>query len=112
MLVLLVIFMVTAPLIQQGLSVELPKTQAEGLPTDEEPLILTVKRDGSVFVERVEVPLGELESKMKKILANRGRTEVFLRADKRVAYGTVAKALSILRRAGAKRIGMVTEPEA
>jgi biopolymer transport protein TolR len=111
MLVLLVIFMVTAPLIQQGLQVELPKTQAEGLRADEEPLIITVKRDGSVYVERVEVPLKGLESKMKKILANRDRAEVFLRADARVAYGTVAKTLSILRRAGATRIGMVTEPE-
>jgi biopolymer transport protein TolR len=111
MLVLLVIFMVTAPLIQQGIRVELPKTQSEGLPTDEEPLILTVKRDGSVFVERAEVPLKELQSKMEKILASRGRTEIFLRADARVDYGTVAQTLSILRRAGATRIGMVTEPE-
>jgi biopolymer transport protein TolR len=111
MLVLLVIFMVTAPLIQQGIRVELPKTQSEGLPTDEEPLILTVKRDGSVFVERAEVPLKELQSKMEKILASRGRTEIFLRADARAEYGTVARTLSILRRAGATRIGMVTEPE-
>ncbi len=111
MLVLLVIFMVTAPLIQQGLDVELPKTQAEGLPTAEEPLTVTVKRDGSVFVERAKVPLSKLEPKMKSILANRERAEVFLRADARVAYGTVAKTLAILRRAGATRIGMVTEPE-
>ena len=111
MLVLLVIFMVTAPLIQQGIRVELPKTQSEGLPTDEEPLILTVKRDGSVYVERAKVPMKQLKSKMEKILASRGRTEIFLRADKRVEYGTVARTLSILRRAGATRIGMVTEPE-
>ncbi len=112
MLVLLVIFMVTAPLIQQGIRVELPKTQSEGLPTDEEPLILTVKRDGSVYVERAKVPMKQLKSKMEKILASRGRTEIFLRADARVEYGTVARTLSILRRAGATRIGMVTEPEA
>lgn len=112
MLVLLVIFMVTAPLIQQGIRVELPKTQSEGLPTDEEPLILTVKRDGSVYVERAEVPMKQLKSKMEKILASRGRTEIFLRADARVEYGTVARTLSILRRAGVTRIGMVTEPEA
>ena len=112
MLVLLVIFMVTAPLIQQGIRVELPKTQSEGLPTDEEPLILTVKRDGSVYVERAKVPMKQLKSKMEKILASRGRTEIFLRADARVEYGTVARTLSILRRAGVTRIGMVTEPEA
>jgi biopolymer transport protein TolR len=111
MLVLLVIFMVTAPLIQQGLDVQLPKTQAEGL-TSEEPLTVTVNRNGAVFVERTEVPMQELEPKIRGILDNRDRAEVFLRADARVAYGQVARTLAILRKAGATRIGMVTEPEA
>jgi biopolymer transport protein TolR len=112
MLVLLVIFMVTAPLIQQGLDVQLPKTQAEGLSTSEEPLTVTVNRNGAIFVERTEVPMQELEPKIRGILDNRERAEVFLRADARVAYGQVARTLAILRRAGATRIGMVTEPEA
>jgi biopolymer transport protein TolR len=112
MLVLLIIFMVTAPLIQQGIDVQLPKTQATGLPTDMEPLIVAVKRDGSIYVQKTKVKSKELESKLTKILENRGEGEIFLRADARVNYGTVAKTLAILRRAGAKRIGMVTEPEA
>ena len=112
MLVLLVIFMVTAPLIQQGIDVQLPKTRSEGLKSDEERLLVTVKQDGAVFVQSARVELGELEKKLMAILETRADKEVFLRADSRVAYGTVAKALSSLRRAGATRIGMVTEPEA
>ncbi len=112
MLVLLIIFMVTAPLIHQGIDIELPKTQASGLPTDREPLIVAVKRDGTIFVQKTKVKSNELESKLKKILESRGEGQVFLRADARVNYGTVARTLAILRRAGATRIGMVTEPEA
>ena len=111
MLVLLVIFMVTAPMIQQGIDVELPKTQSEGLKSPSEALVVTVKRDGQIFVQRSEVPMQELEAKLDSIFAARGDREVFLRADEQVAYGTVARTLAILRRAGASRIGMVTEPE-
>jgi biopolymer transport protein TolR len=112
MLVLLVIFMVTAPLMQQGIPVELPKTQTAGLALDEEPLVVTVKRDGALYVESARIELAELEGRLGSILASRGDGEVFLRADGKVAYETVAKTLAILRRAGAKQIGMVTEPEA
>ncbi len=111
MLVLLVIFMVTAPMIQQGIDVELPKTQSEGLKSPSEALVVTVKRDGQIFVQSSEVPMQELEAKLESIFAARGDREVFLRADEQVAYGTVARTLAILRRAGASRIGMVTEPE-
>ncbi len=112
MLVLLVIFMVTAPLIQQGIDVQLPKTQAEGLNRNAEALVITVKRDGTLYVQRAKVPMKELEGKLEKIFATRGDREVFLRADEKVAYGTVARTLAKLRRAGATRIGLVTEPEA
>jgi len=112
MLVLLVIFMVTAPLIQQGIDVNLPKTRSEGLSADEERLVVTVKAKGEIFVQRAEVPAEELESKLMAILETRQNKEVFLRADDKVAYGTVARTLSALRRAGAIRIGMVTEPDA
>ncbi len=111
MLVLLVIFMVTAPLLQQGIDVELPKTQSEGLPTDEEPLVITVKADGTLYVQRAEVPIGELRVKLEKIFESRVNKEVYLRADTAVAYGTVARTLAAARGAGARRIGMVTEPE-
>ena len=111
MLVLLVIFMVTAPLLQQGIDVELPKTQSAGLPTDEEPLVITVKADGTLYVQRAEVPIGELRAKLEKIFESRVDKEVYLRADTAVAYGTVARTLAAARGAGARRIGMVTEPE-
>jgi biopolymer transport protein TolR len=111
MLVMLIIFMVTAPLIQQGIDIQLPKTQSAGLTPDEEPLIVTVKRDGAVFVQNAEVPIADLEVKLQQIFTSRGDREVFLRADGQAAYGVVAKTLAALRRAGAERIGMVTEPE-
>ena len=112
MLVLLIIFMVTAPLIQQGIDVQLPKTQSEGLKRNEDVLVVTVKRDGTLYVQRAKVAMKEFEKKLEKILASRENREVFLRADEKVAYGTVAKTLAKLRRAGATRIGLVTEPEA
>jgi biopolymer transport protein TolR len=111
MLVLLVIFMITAPLMQQGVEIELPKTQSAGLNQDD-PLIVSVKKDGTIFVQRAEVPLPELEGKLTAIFATRADQKVFLRADARAEYGTVAKTLAALRRAGARQIGMVTEPEA
>ncbi len=96
---------------QQGIDIELPKTQSEGLKSPSEALVVTVKRDGQIFVQSSEVPMQELEAKLDSIFAARGDWEVFLRADAQVAYGTVARTLAILRRAGASRIGMVTEPE-
>ena len=112
MLVLLIIFMVTAPLIQQGIEVDLPKTRSEGLTSDEERLVVTVKKGGQIFVQRAQVELAELETKLTAILETRANKEVFLRADDKVAYGIVAKTLASLRRAGAERIGMVTESDA
>ena len=111
MLVLLVIFMVTAPLLQSGIDVELPKTQAEGLITEEEPLVITVKADGTLYVQRAEVPIAELAAKLEKVFESRVNKEVYLRADRAVAYGVVARTLAAARGAGARRIGMVTEPE-
>ena len=112
MLVLLIIFMGTAPLIQQGSEVDLPKTRSEGLTSDEERLVVTVKKGGQIFVQRAQVELAELETKLTAILETRANKEVFLRADDKVAYGIVAKTLASLRRAGAERIGMVTESDA
>jgi biopolymer transport protein TolR len=112
MLVLLIIFMVTAPLMQQGIDVELPKTQSQGLRSENQPLVVTVKREGQVFVQNAEVPIDQLGAKLQAIFDTREDRLVYLRADAKVAYGTVAKALAILRGAGATSIGMVTEPEA
>ena len=112
MLVLLIIFMVTAPLMEQGIDVELPKTQSQGLRNDNQPLVVTVKREGTIFVQNAQIPLDQLGAKLEAIFESRGDRLVYLRADEKVAYGTVAKTLAILRSAGATSIGMVTEPQA
>ncbi len=112
MLVLLIIFMVTAPLIQTGIDVDLPKTKSQGLRADDDVLIVTVKRSGEVFIQKAEVPIEDLEAKIHAIFETRQDKSVYLRADEKVAYGIVAKALAAMRSAGASKIGMVTEPEA
>jgi biopolymer transport protein TolR len=111
MLVLLIIFMVTAPMMQQGIDVDLPETTTQDIRIQEEPLILTVQKDGKVFLARREIPLPELEEKMKAILEGLDQKEIFLRADQAAQYGVVAKALAAARNAGATKLGMVTEPE-
>jgi biopolymer transport protein TolR len=111
MLVLLIIFMVTAPLMQQGVDVDLPETTTQPLRLQNEPLILTVKADGTVFVSRKEVPLKDLQKKLEAIFEGRDDKEIFLRADQKASYGAVVKAMAAARQAGASKLGMVTEPE-
>ncbi len=111
MLVLLIIFMVTAPMMQQGIDVDLPETTTQDIRIQDEPLILSVQQDGKVFLGRTEIPIEELEPKMKAILDGLDRKEIFLRADQAARYGVVAKALAAARGAGATKLGMVTEPE-
>ena len=111
MLVLLIIFMVTAPLMQQGIDLDLPDTTTTELRMKDEPLILSVKKDGSTFVANQEVAMEDLEAKLEAILAVRGNEAIYLRADEAAPYGVVAKALAAARNAGADRLGLVTDPE-
>jgi biopolymer transport protein TolR len=111
MLVLLIIFMVTAPMMQQGVEVNLPKTTTQNIRLQDEPLVLSVKKDGTYFLGRREVPATELKDKLTAILEGIDRKEIFLRADKSVRYERVVQALAAARLAGATKIGMVTEPE-
>ena len=111
MLVLLIIFMVTAPMMQQGVDVDLPETNTQPIRVSDEPLILTVQKDGKVFVSRREIPMPELRDKLAAIFEGRDSRELFLRADKEAPYGLVVKALAAAREAGATKLGMVTEPE-
>jgi len=111
MLVLLVIFMVTAPMMEQGIEVDLPETTTQNIRVQEEPLILTVKKDGSYHLGSREVTATELSAKLDAILEGAEEREVFLRADRAARYGAVAKALAAVRAAGGRRVGMVTEPE-
>ena len=111
MLVLLVIFMVTAPMMLQGVDVDLPETTTQPLRVKDEPLILTVKKDGKFYVGRKEIPVVVLRQKLEAIFEGRDSKEIFLRADEDAPYGVVVKALAAAREAGAKQLGMVTEPE-
>jgi biopolymer transport protein TolR len=111
MLVLLIIFMVTAPMMQQGVDVDLPETTTQNLRVRDEPLVLTVKKGGEYFLGRREIPEAELGDKLAAILQGLDRKEIFLRADKDARYGAVVKALAAARQAGATKLGMVTEPE-
>ncbi len=111
MLVLLIIFMVTAPMMHQGIDVDLPETSTLPLRVTDEPLILTVKKDGGTFVGRKEIQPEDLKEKLEAIFEGRDSKELFLRADKAAPYGAVVKALAAAREAGAKKLGMVTEPE-
>jgi biopolymer transport protein TolR len=111
MLVLLIIFMVTAPMMQQGIDVDLPETTTQNLRIQDEPLVLTVKKDGEYFLGRRKIPEAELSERLVAILEGLDRKEIFLRADKGARYGAVVKALAAARQAGATKLGMVTEPE-
>jgi len=111
MLVLLIIFMVTAPMMQQGVDVDLPETTTQPIRVKDEPLILTVQKDGKVHIGRREIPQAELREKLAAIFEGRDSRELFLRADKEAPYGMVVKALAAAREAGATKLGMVTEPE-
>ena len=110
MLVLLIIFMVTAPMMQQGVDVDLPKTTTQNIRLHDEPLVLSVKKDGGYFIGRTQIPDKELEAKLKAILEGQEDRAIFLRADAAAPYGLVVKALAAARMAGAKKLSMVTEP--
>jgi biopolymer transport protein TolR len=110
MLVLLVIFMVTAPMMQQGVQVNLPKADAKAMTPPEESVVVTVDKEGKVFINKDEVPPGDLRGRLSEMFASRVKKEVFLKADSSVPYGEVVKAMADIKGAGIERLGMVTEP--
>ncbi len=111
MLVLLIIFMVTAPMMQQGLEVQLPETANSGVPTSEEPFILVIKKDGALFAGTARVDMNALGGKLKAIFATRKDKQIYIQADRQVDYGTVAEAMGEIRAAGIYQIGMITLPK-
>ena len=110
MLVLLIIFMVTAPMLMQGVEVNLPKTTTKHIKTQDEPLILTVNKEREIFIENHRIKLESLEIKVEKIFQNRRDKEILLRADEEVPYGFVMKVIAKVKQAGIDKLGMVTEP--
>ncbi len=111
MLVLLIIFMIAAPMLHQGIPVELPKAQAQPLPQDvKDPLVLSVNRDGIVYLRDTPVHPSQLVQRLLPQLQARSDKSVFLKGDKDVAYGKVIEVLEVLRQGGITDVGMVTEP--
>ena len=111
MLVLLIIFMVTAPMMIQGMDVNLPKTDSGALKQSDELLILSVTKDGKVYLDEFAVDIPRLAGQLENIMQRKPQTRVYLRADRDVPYGVVVKVLAQTRKAGIANLGMVTEPE-
>jgi biopolymer transport protein TolR len=110
MLVLLIIFMVTAPMMMQGVDVSLPEATAEPLESEKEHLIITIDTKNQVFINDFQVSVDGLGEKLKKILEGRSDREVFLKADKDISYGTVIHVMAEIKGAGVEKLGMVTVP--
>jgi biopolymer transport protein TolR len=110
MLVLLIIFMVTAPLIQQGVKVQLPDARAAPIEAKEKKLVLTLDRTGRVFLGDAEVAFAELEGKLKTNAKAQQDKEVYLHADRDLKYGIVVEVMAAAQRAGIDNVGMVTDP--
>ena len=110
MLVLLIIFMVTAPMMMQGVDVALPETTAEPLPAQQENLVVSIDPDGQVYINTYPVTLDSLKQKLSSILKGRRDREVYLRADKNIPYGDVVRVMAAIKDAGIEKLGMVTIP--
>ncbi|MCL4479614.1 MAG: protein TolR [Deltaproteobacteria bacterium] len=110
MLVLLIIFMVTAPMLQQGIKVNLPQAKANNIKANEEKIMITITRDEKIYINKNPYKLNELGKTLKAINAYNREKQVFLKADKDVPYGFVVRVMSAIKDAGIKELGMVTEP--
>lgn len=111
MLVLLIIFMVTAPMMQQGIEVSLPETSSSGVETNDEPFVIVIKKDRKVYAGGTEIPISQLQKKLKAIFETRKNKQVYLKADKKVDYGVVAETMGEVRAAGIFNIGLITIPK-
>lgn len=111
MLVLLIIFMITAPMMQQGLEVELPETSNSGVSTTDEPFIIVINKDKSISFGDTRVPLNDMQKKLRAIFQTRKNKQVYIQADKAVDYGTVAQAMGEVRAAGIYSVGLITLPK-
>jgi biopolymer transport protein TolR len=108
MLVLLIVFMVAAPLMTVGVPIELPKSQAKQMNTSVEPLSVTVQLDGKIYLQETEVTLADLATKLQAIAKKGYDEQLFVRADTKVSYGAVMEVMGLLNGAGFKKIGLVT----
>lgn len=109
-LVLLIIFMITAPMLEEGIDVNLPKVEASGLPTPQEPVVITINEKGDIYINSKKLKPAELGKKLEAIFKRRKDAMVLLKADAKIPYGVVVATLAEIRKAGIVKIGMVTEP--
>lgn len=110
MLVLLIIFMVTAPLSISGIKVDLPTSQAKGTSIDEDRIVLSISQSGEFFIDKLQIAHANLPEKLKSIYAFRQKKEIYIRADGTVPYGRVIDAMSAAKVAGVQRMSMLTQP--
>lgn len=111
MLVLLIVFMVTAPLLTVGVPVDLPKTEATPINEEVEPLVVTVDKSGALFIQETEVGADQLVPRLQAITGRKPDTRIYVRGDKEIAYGTVMQVMGRLNRAGFSKVALVTAKE-
>ena len=110
MLVLLIIFMVAAPMMMQGMDVQLPQTQSKAIPSQDERLVITLNKKQEIYINEYRVSRQELQEKLKILYQNKREGEIFLRADRSLPYGFVVQIMSDIKNSGIEKLGMVTEP--
>jgi biopolymer transport protein TolR len=110
MLVLLIIFMVTAPMLQMGIDVNLPRVKSKSIDVAEEKIVLTINSNRDIFINKYKTSIAEINAKLQSIFTGRIDREIFMRADKNVPYGFVVEVMSEVRKAGVDKLGMITEP--
>lgn len=111
MLVLLIIFMVTAPMMQQGLEVDLPETANSGVSTSDEPFVLSIKKNKEIVVADSRFPMEGMAARLKAIFETRKNKQIYIQADRKVDYGFVAEVMGEIRSAGIFQIGLITLPK-
>ncbi len=111
MLVLLVIFMVSAPLMQQGIDVNLPKTESSGVELNEKPFVMVISADGKIKISDVSISMNNLKSKLTAIFKDRKDKQIYIQGDKKVDYGIVAEVMAETRAAGIYNISLITLPK-
>ena len=110
MLVLLIIFMVTAPMMVQGVDIELPRTKTTTVKTAEDSLVLTINKERQVYINRLPIELKDLKKKLIRLMEARAKKELLFRADEQVPYGMVMEVMAEVRAAGINQLGMITQP--
>jgi len=110
MLVLLIIFMVTAPLLTQGVNVDLPEAEAPSLQQNIEPLVVTIRANGNIYIQKHDIDIKQLAPRIQAMRKAKPDLPVFIRGDAKTPYGRVAEVMALLESAGIKKVGLVTEP--